>query len=67
MKAPAEIGPAIGRALDSGRPACLNVMPDPSVISPITMMMVGSLGGEAPGNRGSGDSIQIPYYDDLDG
>ena len=38
---PSEIRPAIERALASGRPAVVNVMTDPSVISPITRMMVG--------------------------
>jgi len=28
---PEDIGPALGRAIDSGRPACINVMLDPEV------------------------------------
>lgn len=33
-----DIGPAIKRALDSGRPACVNVMTDPTVFSPMTVV-----------------------------
>ena len=62
---PAEIGPAIERAFASGRPACINVMTDPSVISPVTAMMVGDAAGSGP-DDGSG-TITIPYYDDIDG
>lgn len=62
---PTDIGPAIERAFASGRPACINVMTDPSVISPVTMMMVGDAAGSGP-DDGSG-TITIPYYDDLDG
>ncbi|KAA0233278.1 MAG: Benzaldehyde lyase [Acidimicrobiales bacterium] len=65
VEEPAEISAAIERALASGKPACVNVMTDPSVISPITMMMVGSMGSEAP-TDGEGGSITIPYYEDLD-
>ncbi len=61
---PGEIGPAIARALASGRPACVNVMTDPSVISPVTMMMVGDA---ATGGSDAGDgTITIPYYSDLE-
>lgn len=66
VEEPAEIGPAVQRALESGKPACINVMTDPSVISPITMMMVGSMGEEGLAGSEGGDSITIPYYDDLD-
>jgi acetolactate synthase-1/2/3 large subunit len=38
---PAEIVPALERALESGKPACVNVMTDPAVISPVTMALVG--------------------------
>jgi acetolactate synthase-1/2/3 large subunit len=38
---PGEIVPALERALASGKPACVNVMTDPSVISPVTMALVG--------------------------
>lgn len=33
-----EIVPAIERAMDSGKPACVNVITDPTVTSPATMM-----------------------------
>jgi acetolactate synthase-1/2/3 large subunit len=38
---PAELVPALERALASGKPACVNVMTDPSVISPVTLALVG--------------------------
>jgi acetolactate synthase-1/2/3 large subunit len=38
---PAEIVPALERALASEKPACVNVLTDPSVISPVTMALVG--------------------------
>jgi acetolactate synthase-1/2/3 large subunit len=53
---PAEIIPALERALASGKPACVNVMTDPSVISPVTMALVGGasaqgLAGQVEGER----------------
>jgi acetolactate synthase-1/2/3 large subunit len=53
---PAEIVPALERALASGKPACVNVMTDPSVISPVTMALVGGasaqgLAGQVEGER----------------
>ena len=33
-----DIVPAIKRALDSGKPACVNVLTDPTAINPMTMM-----------------------------
>jgi acetolactate synthase-1/2/3 large subunit len=59
---PGDLVPALRRALESGRPACVNVMTDPAVISPVTLAMVGSAAGE----QDSGGSISIPYYDDID-
>jgi acetolactate synthase-1/2/3 large subunit len=38
---PGDLVPALERALASGKPACVNVMTDPSVISPVTMALVG--------------------------
>jgi acetolactate synthase-1/2/3 large subunit len=38
---PGEIVPALERALASEKPACVNVLTDPSVISPVTMALVG--------------------------
>jgi acetolactate synthase-1/2/3 large subunit len=37
---PGDLLPALERALASGRPACVNVMTDPSVISPVTLALV---------------------------
>jgi acetolactate synthase-1/2/3 large subunit len=69
---PADLPVALERALASGKPACVNVMTDGSVIAPVTRMMVG--GGAAPEGGSSGDEggkegreIQIPYYENLDG
>jgi len=60
---PGDIGPALQRAFTSGRAACVNVMTDPDVISPVTMRLVGSAGGGTPAPEGK---VVIPYYDDLD-
>lgn len=38
--------PAVQRAIASGRPACVNVMTDPCVISPMTLQFVDSLNME---------------------
>jgi len=37
-----DIAPALRRALDSGKPACVNVITDPTVTSPATMMFAQS-------------------------
>ena len=53
----AALVPAIARAFESGRPACINVQTDPSVIAPITLAMVGRAGAESrPG------TVSMPYY-----
>jgi acetolactate synthase-1/2/3 large subunit len=49
-----EIGPAIRRALASGRPACVNIATDPEVMHPVTFGMAG-----ADPNKGK---ITMPYY-----
>ncbi|MDB5430125.1 MAG: benzaldehyde lyase [Caulobacter sp.] len=49
-----EIGPAIGRALASGRPTCINIATDPDVMHPITFGMAGA--DPAKGK------ITMPYY-----
>ena len=67
---PSELRPALDRALECGKPACVNVMTDGSVIAPVTISMIG---GPRPqrGKRkdraqsGEGDKIQLPYYEDL--
>jgi acetolactate synthase-1/2/3 large subunit len=64
---PAELIPALRRAFDSGRAACVNVMTDPSVIAPVTLAMVGGPRARAEQTRGGeSEKIQIPYYEDLD-
>ena len=35
-----DIGPAVKRALASGKPACVNVLTDPTVVSPATLQFV---------------------------
>jgi len=53
----AEIGPAMKRALASGKPACINLIIDPDVVHPVTPAMVG--------NVKAVDEIAIPYYENL--
>jgi acetolactate synthase-1/2/3 large subunit len=62
---PADLPGALERAFASGKPACVNVMSDPSVIAPVTRAMVG---GARPRDREESPegSIQIPYYEDLE-
>jgi acetolactate synthase-1/2/3 large subunit len=40
-----DIIPAIKRAVDSGKPACINVVTDPTVTSPATVMFYQNLSG----------------------
>jgi len=54
---PGDIGPAIKRALASGRPSCLNIVIDPEIVAPFTEALVG--------NRKSQDEVVIPYYENL--
>jgi acetolactate synthase-1/2/3 large subunit len=64
---PADLPGALERAFASGKPACVNVMSDPSVISPITVAMVGGPRRPAPAeSETESESIQIPYYEDLE-
>jgi acetolactate synthase-1/2/3 large subunit len=64
---PADLLPALERALASRRPSCVNVMTDPEVISPVTLAMVGGggLGPQSEGSSKSEGSVSIPYYDNL--
>jgi acetolactate synthase-1/2/3 large subunit len=62
---PADLPGALERAFASGKPACVNVMSDPTVISPITVAMVGGPRPKQP-KKPEGDSIPIPYYEDLE-
>jgi len=67
---PADLPGALERAFASGRPACLNVMTDGSVISPITVAMVGSLAGSPETGEGQAEGgeggIKLPYYENLE-
>jgi acetolactate synthase-1/2/3 large subunit len=61
--APGEIAPALRRAFESGKPACVNVMTDPSVIAPVTLAMIGA---PAPQPKPSEpETVKVPYYEDL--
>jgi acetolactate synthase-1/2/3 large subunit len=65
---PGDLRPALERALASGRPACVNVMTDPSVIAPITIAMVGAASADISGapEGESGQRVPMPYYADLE-
>ena len=52
-----DIGPAVTEALNSGLPACLNIIIDAGVPHPRTRMMVGDVSGA--------DGIPIPYYANI--
>jgi acetolactate synthase-1/2/3 large subunit len=63
VERPADLRPALERALASGKPACVNVLTDPAVISPVTIAMVGGAAQpEAP--AATGETV-MPYYDNL--
>lgn len=49
-----QIGPAIARALATGRPTCINIATDPDVMHPVTFGMAG-----ADPKKGK---ITMPYY-----
>jgi acetolactate synthase-1/2/3 large subunit len=64
---PRDLPAALERAFASGKPACVNVMSDPSVIAPVTVAMVGGARSETSAEAEGGDaSIAIPYYEDLE-
>jgi len=52
-----ELRPALARAVESGKPACVNVMIDPDTVAPYTTGMIGSWNRER--------EIVLPYYDNL--
>jgi acetolactate synthase-1/2/3 large subunit len=62
---PGDLVPALRRALESGLPACVNVMVDPAVIAPVTIAMIGQAGGGGEKTEGGGESVTMPYYDNL--
>jgi acetolactate synthase-1/2/3 large subunit len=53
---PGDLVPALERALESGKPACVNVVTDPSVISPVTLALVS--GASAAGLTGQSEEPQ---------
>ncbi|TDC57564.1 thiamine pyrophosphate-binding protein [Actinomadura sp. KC345] len=57
VEKPGEIGPAIRRALDSGRPALINVAISNEVVHPVTTSMLGDVT--------TTDEIVIPYYENI--
>lgn len=62
-----QIPAAIQAALESGRPACINVRIDGAVVNPVTMAMVGMPAGKpkaaAPKD---GDKVVMPYYENVE-
>lgn len=52
-----EIGPAMTRALEAGRPAVINVVTSAAVVNPVTTTMLGDLSAEG--------EVVIPYYDNI--
>lgn len=56
----ADLDAALERALASNKPACVNVMTDPSVMHPITQRFVGRMAEQAA------DRNFVPYADDLE-
>src|SRR5438876_756230 len=62
VEAPADLRPALRRALAAGRPACVDVRTDPRVVSPLTIAMVGAA---APADAKAPERVQMPYYRPL--
>lgn len=60
-----DLRPALQRAFEAGKPACVNVMTDRAVISPVTIAMVGAAVAEAPVDKDGKETVKIPYYEDL--
>ncbi len=52
-----EIGPAIERALASGKPAVINLRTSGEVVHPVTMSLLGDIHAK--------DQIVVPYYQNL--
>ena len=53
-----DIGPAMARALASGKPALIEIMTDPDAVHPVTVSMLGKVAD------GSAD-VMIPYYENI--
>ncbi|MGU7783290.1 thiamine pyrophosphate-binding protein [Burkholderia sp. PU8-34] len=58
-----DLGPAIERALESRRPACINVATDATAIAPVTRRL---LGLAAEGLVGPNGKARVPYADILE-
>jgi acetolactate synthase-1/2/3 large subunit len=54
----ADLGPALERAFDAGRPAVVEVMTDPAVVSPGLVQMLGDVASDTP-------QIVVPYYENI--
>jgi acetolactate synthase-1/2/3 large subunit len=65
-----EIGPAVQAALESGRPACINVRIDGAIINPVTMSMIGlpatKTPAQDPAKPAEGDKVVMPYYENVE-
>jgi acetolactate synthase-1/2/3 large subunit len=63
---PSELVPALHRALESGRPACVNVRTDPEAIAPITLAMYGAFRTSAEeakkAREATDERARMPYY-----
>ena len=57
VESPEDLVPALNRALASDRPACVNVMTDPTAIPPITMMMAAVATGPEDSSV-----VRMPYF-----
>jgi acetolactate synthase-1/2/3 large subunit len=66
VERPSDLAPALQRALKAGKPACINVMTDASVIAPVTIAMVGAAKSSDIVTEGGEGRVQIPYYEDLE-
>lgn len=69
VESPNDLVPALRRALDSGRPACVNVMTDRGVIAPVTLAMYGAFKGSEAGSREAAldtEKTAMPYYGEGD-
>jgi acetolactate synthase I/II/III large subunit len=58
-----DLAPALERALESGRPACINVMTYPESVAPVTRRFVGLA---AEGLVSSEGKARVPYADILE-
>jgi acetolactate synthase-1/2/3 large subunit len=58
VREPGELAPALQRALASGRPACINVLTDPTAVAPVTLALYSALVPQT----GEGEEAALPYY-----